>query len=97
MTDQIFGEKFTFSSFNEAQSVIDNADMLIDKNGYITVEELLKLIFHGMTGVWPGREKMLKTYGWQDTLGWKVKQGYYIWILDTPEPQPLQELGGNND
>lgn len=89
MADEFMGEKFTFGTFNEAQSIRDSADMLIDKNGHITVREALKLIFHGKEGIWVGMEDFLNNWGWTDTLCWKVKQTGYFWVLDTPEPKRL--------
>lgn len=89
MADEFLGEKFTFGSFNEAQAVRDNADLLIDKDGYITVRDLLKLIFHGHDAVWVGMEDFLDYWGWTDTLCWKVKQPGYFWVLDTPQPKKL--------
>ena len=89
MVDQFLGEKFIFGSFNEAQSIRDSADILIDKYGHITVQECLKLIFHGKPGAWPGMEDFLETWGWTDTLCWKVKQEGWSWVLDTPQPKKL--------
>lgn len=97
MDEQLMGEKFTFGTFNEAQAVRDKADAAIDKDGYITVGEFLKIIFNGKTGVWVGMDGFLSRWGWQDTLGWKIKQTGYFWVLDTPDPKELQELGEQND
>ena len=89
MTDQCFGEKFTFGSFKEAQAVRENADALIYKDGYITVRIFLKLIFHGSEGVWVGNKDFLDHWGWEDTLCWKIKETGYHWVLDTPQPKKI--------
>ena len=97
MADQFLGEKFTFGTFLEAQSVRDSADMLINKDGHITVRDVLKLIFHGKDAMWIGMDDFLDNWGWTDTLCWKVKETGYFWVLDTPHPKQLFLKGGQND
>lgn len=97
MVDEFLGEKFTFGTFHEAQAVRDGADLLIDKDGHITVRDMLKLIFHGKEGVWTGMDDFLNNWGWTDTLCWKIKQTGYFWVLDTTQPKNLYLEGGRND
>lgn len=97
MADSCYGERFTFGTFQEAQLIRENADFLIDKQGYLTIRDLLKLIFHTevMWDTWGNGndEDFLDSYGWLDTLGWKVKETGYYWVLDTTDPVEINELG----
>lgn len=96
MANLFQGERFTFASFNEAQMVREQADFTIDQKGYLTVRDLLMIIFHTDI-IWGKDEPWIDRLGWLDTLGWKVKETGYFWVLDTPNPVEINELGVKND
>lgn len=98
MADSYFGEKFVFGSINEAQHVVDSIDIIISHRGYATVREFLILVMDGNDIIWKGDKDLIDNYGWLDTLGWKIREaGCFYWLLETTDPQQINELGERND